>query len=1563
MRTLLILFFFFWGFSTIQAKTIVIEHNPQKIIFSKANTYDHVEYAGILNGSPLAAKPGSPDLPVYIYRVVLESGQTIRSFKVTNLEQEALDGSFAINPSQVPWNQESDQKTIQPDLSIYESSTPYPQTAVKFLGVQHFNGKPIAHFAVWPIQYVPSQKKLLFNRHLEIDYTTETAEQKGVQPYLPSDQAVVTSLIRRQNTGNHIQTKFTLPDPTDAIDPALLSSGLIDRYVIITTDALKTSFEALADWKTQRGVPTVIRTLEWIRQNFNGVDDAERMRNFIRWSYHKRGTRYVLLGGDTEVIPTRMIFTGKFSFAADYYFADLDGSWNANQNDLFGQAKDEVESYPEVYVARIPVSNAQEVMRFTQKLFHYEKLDSLQNPDFPTNVLYFAANLQKVNDGRDLITKNIDPMINPSFKRTMLTQSANIGSDVNVALNALNRSYGLIFSEGHGIYYTYRPGAPGSDLYNYHLAELTTPDAGIWYMASCYTNDITKRCFGEDYILSQKGGGVSYIGNSSWEFPFSGVYLEKEFFNLAFNKGYYHLSEAHYLSRLPYLGYLNFEGPSRIIVFSTIVLGDPEMPVWTASVKNFKVNHQLATDRTKQLLEVNVTVDDSLHSPVERAVVVLYKKGAVYKIQRTDASGTVKFDVTGIRLTDVHLTVSKHNFRPWEDQIDLTPDNGFAARLTGFRFEQIQGNGNNQAEPGEKFNLYLTWQNTGSIPIRQEAAITTKNQSPFYRLNNTDFYLENDLQPGDSVTVGPFQCTIGTNIPADTTLAIPVELTNLADQTVSEKIEFNVFVPRLIIARQSWETIVTGDSTSEGNEIRITPTIQNVGHGMATDIQAQLFSNDSLLEIVNGSLNMNALAPNEDKSFDNAFVVRNRGNLEERELQVIFHDHSGLQWMFPVEFKDPNPPSGLLFRTDNERGILLSWAPDSEAHILGYNIFRKENLQKPFTKITSQPVPLAGYFIDSQIRNGQTYYYTIQTVDSSGNASDFSDTLRAWSALPYQNGFPIRPNVKAIGSEVSGVTCFDFDGDGKKELIASGGNGQLHVYDDQGNLLFHTEGLQGDLTYPAVGNVVGNAQKEIVISSFKEGQDENNIYVIDSRNGSVLSQFNLHYNAPSPVVLADLDHDGYDEILALTHAANAPEEPKESRLFILKDSSGVLTSFEDWPKDGYVFENDKLSLGNVAVADLDQSGMQSVIVPTFRSKLFCFNPDTSTNPVWVTQLSGGYLMSPVSVADLNLDGYKEMVVASIYNDKLYVIDHNGNFFPGWEGGKSVDVTDPYGHSSPAIIGNLDDDPELEIMYVGRDSIYIFKADGSAEPNWPKAFFNGEGFYDSERENLAPYNSPVLGDINQDGIQELVFLDTDGYIHAFSTKDGQEISGFPIFTNNDRVNAQSPVLDDIDGDGDLDILTVNHEGVLMAWDAQQKYNEHTFLYWSQPLANPQHTGTLDSLNLTVISGIKNNASANVPVKFYLKPNYPNPFNPSTTIEFALKTPGLVRITVYNILGQKIATLYNDRLLGVGIHRKQWNGKNEFGAEEASGIYFLRMTVKDRKSGRIYFTKTRKMIKLK
>jgi hypothetical protein len=89
---------------------------------------------------------------------------------------------------------------------------------------------------------------------------------------------------------------------------------------------------------------------------------------------------------------------------------------------------------------------------------------------------------------------------------------------------------------------------------------------------------------------------------------------------------------------------------------------------------------------------------------------------------------------------------------------------------------------------------------------------------------------------------------------------------------------------------------------------------------------------------------------------------------------------------------------------------------------------------------------------------------------------------------------------------------------------------------------------------------------------------------------------------------------------------------------------------------------------------------------------------------------------------------------------------------------------------------------------------------------------------------------------------------------------------------------------------------------------------------------------------------------VPTEWALNQNYPNPFNASTLISFALPEPTYVRLDVYNILGQKVATL-KDEYMDAGYHNVTWNDDSN-----ASGMYFYRLKTDK-------FTQTRKMTLLK
>jgi hypothetical protein len=94
---------------------------------------------------------------------------------------------------------------------------------------------------------------------------------------------------------------------------------------------------------------------------------------------------------------------------------------------------------------------------------------------------------------------------------------------------------------------------------------------------------------------------------------------------------------------------------------------------------------------------------------------------------------------------------------------------------------------------------------------------------------------------------------------------------------------------------------------------------------------------------------------------------------------------------------------------------------------------------------------------------------------------------------------------------------------------------------------------------------------------------------------------------------------------------------------------------------------------------------------------------------------------------------------------------------------------------------------------------------------------------------------------------------------------------------------------------------------------------------------------------------------IPVITELRSNYPNPFNPVTTIRFSIENVRNVNIDVYNVRGQRVRTLVNG-VFATGSHVVVWNGTDDNGYAVSSGIYFYRMTAGE-------YSAVRKMILLK
>jgi hypothetical protein len=91
-----------------------------------------------------------------------------------------------------------------------------------------------------------------------------------------------------------------------------------------------------------------------------------------------------------------------------------------------------------------------------------------------------------------------------------------------------------------------------------------------------------------------------------------------------------------------------------------------------------------------------------------------------------------------------------------------------------------------------------------------------------------------------------------------------------------------------------------------------------------------------------------------------------------------------------------------------------------------------------------------------------------------------------------------------------------------------------------------------------------------------------------------------------------------------------------------------------------------------------------------------------------------------------------------------------------------------------------------------------------------------------------------------------------------------------------------------------------------------------------------------VGLHIVTGVGDSKDL-VPTVFALRQNYPNPFNPTTQIKYDLPMQATVSLKIYNILGQEVVTLASG-VMSPGYYAATWLGRNNFGAQVSSGVYF-------------------------
>jgi hypothetical protein len=198
-------------------------------------------------------RPGAPDLPARLYRLVIPADLNARGVLVERAEFEAVDGEFRLAPAQPPRpvGSESNMEPVEPDPVIYGRNDPFPASPVVLIRSEFSFGYQLATLVIHPLRYYPVSGRLELLTALDFKVTGPAVDRDRAYARRRSQRsaAVVRSTIERLVENDH-QISVFAPETLigrsgDRADrdelltqpwPSL--EGLPVDYLIITSDAL-----------------------------------------------------------------------------------------------------------------------------------------------------------------------------------------------------------------------------------------------------------------------------------------------------------------------------------------------------------------------------------------------------------------------------------------------------------------------------------------------------------------------------------------------------------------------------------------------------------------------------------------------------------------------------------------------------------------------------------------------------------------------------------------------------------------------------------------------------------------------------------------------------------------------------------------------------------------------------------------------------------------------------------------------------------------------------------------------------------------------------------------------------------------------------------------------------------------------------------------------------------------------------------------------------------------------------------------------------------------------------
>ena len=348
-----------------------------------------------LGNAPSRSRMGEPMVPVVSTAIVLPPGRDLDRIEITALGREELQGTHVLEPGRKPIPldpeaaaTEADDDPDPVDAAIYGRDLSYPAQRYEIVGVQKKRGVRMVMVNLLPVEYKPKSGKVAVYNEMSVQVTTKpAAAEPGPSPrYRPDPLRPLSGTVDNPDT---LEAYRETAPAGGAVPLGICDPADSYAYVLVTSEAIRDagvnpSVYNLLTHRQNQGLTATAVTIESILAGYGGVDDAEKLRNFILDAYNNWETDYVLLGGDIDVVPMRKLYVETWpgssyreDMPSDLYFQCLDGSYNSDEDGKWGEPTDgpggaDVDLAAEVYIGRASAETAEELSNWMFKTLAYE---------------------------------------------------------------------------------------------------------------------------------------------------------------------------------------------------------------------------------------------------------------------------------------------------------------------------------------------------------------------------------------------------------------------------------------------------------------------------------------------------------------------------------------------------------------------------------------------------------------------------------------------------------------------------------------------------------------------------------------------------------------------------------------------------------------------------------------------------------------------------------------------------------------------------------------------------------------------------------------------------------------------------------------------------------------------------------------------------------------------------------------------------------------------------------------------------------------------------------------